>query len=76
MSQGIKQLLSSVNKAIAKIGIDVTATEISDTPRNMNSILNRIFFSLNVMHHNRILLTTMMDTDVKQYIEPAVQLRR
>ena len=66
-SQEIKQLLSSVNKAIAKIGIDVTATEISDTLRNMNRILNRVFFSLNIMRHDRILLTTMIDTNVKQY---------
>ena len=67
-SQGIKQLFYSVNKAIAQIGIDVRATGISDTLRNMNRMLNRVFFSLKIRRHNRIMLTTMMDTNVKQYI--------
>ena len=67
-SQRIKQPLSSVNKAIANIGIDVRATEISETLRNMNRMLNRVFFNLKIRRHNRILLTTMMDTDVKLYI--------
>ena len=67
-SQGIKQLFYSVNKAVAQIGIDVRATGISETLRNMNRMLNRVFFSVKIRRHNRIMLITMMDTNVKQYI--------
>ena len=67
-SQGIKQLFYSVNKAVAQIGIDVRATGISETLRNMNRMLNRVFFSVKIRRHNRIMLTIMMDTNVKQYI--------
>ena len=34
----------------------------------MKRILNRVFFNLKIRRHNRVLFTTMMDTNVKQYI--------
>ena len=57
-----------LNKANAKIGIDITATKMSDILRNMKRILERVFFNLKTRRHKRILLTTIMAAEVKQYI--------
>ena len=63
-----QSLVSGLNKAVANTGIDITATKKSDRLRNIKRMLGRVFFSRKKRRHNRMLLTIIIATNVKQYV--------